>query len=328
MEHAAGDGLSCVAPDCWAGTQDNAYMTTRVDLEEIESTKSEKFLAVVLAAFLLIGSIWFYVKVDDWIGGSRSWALTPAEQRVMHAQDDAWQAQETAVARAEREQTEVGLAKDALDIALAKGDATAELEATYQRELREFEAARAAEDKARARAENLSRQADAIEQKREQQRLSASRQWAIAGVRFAFIVAWFGASLRMVNIMRRQQSRFLPLAFAAAGTGVITALVFATDYITDYIDPLDLGPIVLSVVGATATIGAFIGLQRWLAARIPGRRVRNGECPFCGHPVRSNAESLGTPHCEGCGREVIAPCASCSQPRRVGSPHCGHCGAD
>ena len=98
-------------------------------------------------------------------------------------------------------------------------------------------------------------------------------------------------------------------------------MVFATDYITDYISWQDLGPIVLSAAGVIATVGAFVGLQRWLAARIPGRRVRNGECPFCGHPQRGDA-----PHCEGCGREVIAPCAACSQPRRVGSPHCGACG--
>jgi len=296
-------------------------MATRVDIEDISSTKSEKFLAVVLAAFLLIGSIWFYVKVDDWIGGSRSWELTPAEQTVMRAQDDAWQAHEKANSRVEREKTEVGLAKDALDIALAKGDPTAALEARYQRELDQFEAARAAEDKARTRAEKLSSQASAIERKHEDQRVSAGRQWAIAGIRFGFIIAWFAASLRLVSVLRKRQSRFLALAFAAAGTGVITALVFATDYITDYIDPLDLGPIVLSAVGVAATIASFVGLQRWLAKRLPGRRVRNGECPYCGHPVRGDA-----PHCEGCGRQVTAPCASCGQPRRVGSPHCGACG--
>jgi hypothetical protein len=296
-------------------------MTTRVDIEDISSTTSEKFLAVVLAAFLLIGSIWFYVKVDDWIGGSRSWELTPAEQTVMRAQDDAWQAHEKANSRVEREKTEVGLAKDALDIALAKGDPTAALEARYQRELDQFAAARAAEDKARTRAEKLSSQASAIERKHEDQRLSAGRQWATAGIRFGFIIAWFAASLRLVSVLRKRQSRFLALAFAAAGTGVITALVFATDYITDYIDPLDLGPIVLSAVGAAATIASFVGLQRWLATRLPGRRVRNGECPYCGHPVRGEA-----PHCEGCGRQVTAPCASCGQPRRVGSPHCGACG--
>ncbi len=302
-------------------------MTTRVDIEDVSSAKSEKFLAVVLAAFLLIGSIWFYIKVDDWAGGSRAWEFTPAEQRVMSAQEEAWQAEQTATSRAEREKTEVGLAKDALDIALAKGDSIAELEAKYQDELDQFEAARVAQAKAQAHAEELSRQASVIEKRHENQRLSPSRQWVIAGIRFGFIVVWFGASLRMVSVLRRKQSRFLPLAFAVTGTGVITALVFATDYITDYIDPLDLGPIVLSVFGAVTTVAAFIGLQRWLAARLPGRRVRNGECPFCGHPVRDGAERMGASHCEGCGREVIAPCASCGLPRRVGSPHCGACGA-
>jgi hypothetical protein len=296
-------------------------MTTRVDIEDISSTRSEKFLALVLAAFLLIGSIWFYVKVDDWVGGSRSWEPTAAEQALMRAQDGAWQAHERAATAVEREKTEVGLAKDALDIALAKDAPTAALEARYQRELNQFEVARSVEDQARARAEKLSSQASAIEQQHEHQRLDATRQWAIAGIRFGFIIGWFAASLLLVSALRKRQSRFLPLGFAAVGTGVVTALVYATDYITDYIDPLDLGPIVLSAAGAAATIGAFVGLQRWLAARIPGRRVRNGECPFCGHPVRGDA-----PHCEGCGREVIAPCATCSQPRRVGSPHCGACG--
>jgi hypothetical protein len=301
-------------------------MTTRVDIEDISSTTSEKFLAVVLAAFLLIGSIWFYVRVDDWIGGSRSWEFTPAEQAVMRAQDDAWQAHEKAASRVEREKTEVDLAKDALDIALAKGQATAQLETKYRRELVQFEAARSAEDEARVHAERLSTEARAIEKKHEDQRVSPGRQWTIAGIRFGFIVVWFGASLRLVSALRKRRSRFLALAFAAAATGVVTAVVFATDYITDYIDPLDLGPIVLSVVGAATTVSAFVSLQRWLARRIPGRRVRNGECPYCGHPVRGSAESVGALHCEGCGREVIALCASCGQPRRVGSPHCGACG--
>ena len=69
-------------------------------------------------------------------------------------------------------------------------------------------------------------------------------------------------------------------------------------------------------------VGAFIGLQRWLARRIPGRRVRNRECPFCGHPVRGAG-----PHCEGCGREVLAACAACEQPRRVGASYCAQCGS-
>ena len=52
------------------------------------------------------------------------------------------------------------------------------------------------------------------------------------------------------------------------------------------------------------------------------RRVRKGECPFCGYPVRA-----GGTHCEGCGREVIGDCATCGNERRVGTAHCAACGA-
>ena len=32
------------------------------------------------------------------------------------------------------------------------------------------------------------------------------------------------------------------------------------------------------------------------------------------------------PHCEGCGRDLVAPCARCEAPRRVGTEHCAVCG--
>jgi hypothetical protein len=94
----------------------------------------------------------------------------------------------------------------------------------------------------------------------------------------------------------------------------------AGDYITDYVDPLDFGPLVLALAGASLTLAAFAALQRYLARRVPFRRVRKRECPFCGFPVGPNE------HCEGCGRAVVAECASCAAPRRVGTLHCGACG--
>lgn len=296
-------------------------MTTRVDIEEIESTRSERFLAVVLLAFLLIGTIWFYVKIDEWAGGRPDYAYSASEQRIIDAQGAAYAADEKAQRSLAREESDVRLAKDALDIALAKGEQTGRLEDAYETQRSEFIAAR---ERAADTAQRITAAEDRVAamEKQRTDRPGDARTWVVAGLRLAFILGWLGASLRTLTLMRRRQSRFLPLGFAAVGSAVITALVFATDYILDYIDPLDLGPIVLSAAGAAATIAAFVGLQRWLARRIPGRRVRNGECPFCGHPVRGNA-----PHCEGCGREVIAPCASCDAPRRVGSPHCATCGA-
>ena len=99
------------------------------------------------------------------------------------------------------------------------------------------------------------------------------------------------------------------------------SLVLAGDYVTDYIDVQQLGPLVLSAAGIALTLFAFWWLQRYLAQRLPLRRVRKGECPFCGYPLR------GGDHCEGCGRNVVAECGSCRSPRRVGTLHCGACGA-
>src|SRR3954466_13895720 len=39
-------------------------MTTRVDVEEIETTKGEKLLATILAGFLLVGVLWIYFHID------------------------------------------------------------------------------------------------------------------------------------------------------------------------------------------------------------------------------------------------------------------------
>ena len=108
---------------------------------------------------------------------------------------------------------------------------------------------------------------------------------------------------------------------AFVGYAAVLAFVMAADYLTDYFDPLELGPLVLSLVGIVATLIAMVMLQRYLAKRLPSQRVRKSACPFCGYPVRGNR------HCEGCGRDVIAPCAQCDEPRRVGATHCGACGA-
>jgi hypothetical protein len=100
----------------------------------------------------------------------------------------------------------------------------------------------------------------------------------------------------------------------------ILALVFAGDYTNSYYSAFNLGPLLLSLIGIVLTAISFVVLQRYLARRIPGRRVRKGECPFCGYPSR------GGSHCEGCGREVIGECSSCGKERRVGTSFCASCG--
>jgi hypothetical protein len=120
--------------------------------------------------------------------------------------------------------------------------------------------------------------------------------------------------------MRRRASRWFPLAGSFVGAATILAFVLASDYVTDYVDPFAWGIAFIASLGIAATLLAYWALQRYIARRLPQRRVRRAQCPFCGYPASS-----GT-HCEGCGREVVAPCARCEQPRRVGTVHCAACG--
>lgn len=298
--------------------------TTRVDTEDISSTKSEKFLAVVLTAFILIGAGWAYVKTDSLAGVGHFDDYTSVEQKAFDEQERASEALFVADDASNSAKTDLELARDDLSLAVDRGKPTADLEKEYREAQTSYDEAKVALESAKVEAENAERAAHTAEKGYESRTGNDGswRDWLSAGLRLLLIGVLTLGGLGLIRRVRERESRYLPLGFAVVASGVIMSLVFAVDYISDYVDILDLGPIILSLLGAGATVAAFIGLQKYLARRIPGSRVRKGECPFCGFPV--DAES--GPHCEGCGREVVASCASCESPRRVGSPHCPACG--
>lgn len=302
-------------------------MNTDVDVEEIETTKSEKVLALVLTIFLLIGGIWAYQKIDDVVADALApppgaASLGPRERAAL---DAAFVAQRAVSSASQAESTatrNLEFRREAYRTALDARQPAGRLE-------REYRSAQASLDSAQqrlraARTQLRSAQPAAQSASRHQQeasrRANDRRQLVAFFVRLAFVVAMVVLGYWLLGRLRNRRSRYLPAALAFVGFAAILAFVMATDYVTDYIDPIDLGPLVLSVVGIALTLVAFAALQRYLARRVPFRRVRRLECPFCGYPVR------GTDRCEGCGREVVARCASCEAPRRVGTAHCGACG--
>lgn len=301
-------------------------MSTRVDVEEIETTKSEKLLAAVLAIFVLIGGIWTYQKIDDYVA---EW-LAPTGQVELSAEDEAAIAELNAaseeLARADRAEAEAGermvLAREAYRTALDAGQPAAELRQQYEIAQAEHEQAQADREAANRRALAARPAANVAFKKQEEAFREQSDRHELAAFlfRLGFVLALLALGYWLLGRMRTRRSRYLPTAIALVAATALLALVMAGDYITDYVDPLDLGPLVLSLAGITITLFAFAALQRYLARRVPIRRVRKQECPFCGYPVRGNE------HCEGCGRSVLAGCAKCSAPRRVGTLHCGVCG--
>lgn len=134
-------------------------------------------------------------------------------------------------------------------------------------------------------------------------------------LRLALLILMLAAAYRLLSRLRLRRSRYLPAALAWIGATAVLAAVMAADYTGNYIQFADVGPLAISIAGIALTLVAFAALQRFLA-----KRVRRGDCPFCGFPLSDK------PHCEGCGRAVIASCSSCHEDRRVGTPRCGYCG--
>jgi cell division septum initiation protein DivIVA len=296
-----------------------------VDVEEIQTTKSEKLLAVVLAIFLLIGAIWTYQELDDWV------AETVAPVQVeLSAADRAAIAQSTAAnqrfaaaqTHALEAQSNLELKREAYRTALDAGQPANELEREY--EAAQAELAQAQDEVSAAQVDvEASGPAAAVAYQHQQQQLQTKtdRHELVAFLlRLGLAVGLLGFGYWLMGRLRRTHSRYFPVALAVVGSAAVLALALAADYVTDYVDPVALGPLVLAVVGIGLTLAAFAALQRYLARRVPVRRVRKHECPFCGYPVGQND------HCEGCGRQVVAECASCAEPRRVGTLHCGACG--
>jgi hypothetical protein len=292
--------------------------THAIEIEEIQTTRGEKVLALVLVVFVLIGLVWAYDKLDQ-----RTYHVvqpTAAEQNAIAAHNRA--TQELSLATAERQQalSELELRRERYRTALDAGGVATPLEREYQQAEQELAAADTRVARAQARVAATQPAADAASKRAadEAARLARNEARLTFFLRFVLALVVLGASYGLLLVLRG--SRYFTLGLAAVGAAAVLALVFAGDYAEDYVEWERTGPLALSVAGVGLTIATFWGLQRYLKRRIPLRRVRKRECPFCGFPVGDGAR------CEGCGRAVVADCVQCHAPRRVGVAFCSSCG--
>jgi len=294
-----------------------------LDVEQLQTTKSEKLLALVLAVFLLIGGVWAYQEVDDRVRDAMPLRdPTPAEQQAISALDRAQQARFRADERVRQTRSELELRRERYRTALDAGDPAARLRTQYLAAEKAFEDART--ERARAgRAESAAQPAAARAQERLSRDVEERRdrqELVIFLLRLALALAFVAIAYVLLTRLRERGSRWFPLSGSAVLFATVFAFVVAVDYLTDYFDPFDAGILLLAFLGASVTVVAFWLLQRYLARRLPLRRVRRSQCPYCGFPVGDGER------CEGCGRPVRAPCEHCAEPRRVGTPFCAVCG--
>lgn len=299
-------------------------MRSSTDVEELQITRTEKLLAVVLTAFLLLGGIWTYTRLDNVVRQhvripTAAVASSPAVEREAAAQQRVFDEQE----RSRQALQALELRREAYRTALEAHKPAHALEQKYN-------AAQAAYDGSQKRLAAARHDARAAAPAAEAARRVADAKLGAALdrqerdsflVRLALVLLSIALAYWLLAFMRRRQTRWFPLAGSAVAYATILAFVLAADYVTDYFDPFAWGIAVVSLIGIAATLVAYYGLERYVLQRVPQRRVRRRECPFCGYPLGAGA------HCEGCGREVVAPCANCEAPRRVGTAHCATCGA-
>ena len=308
-------------------------MTTRVDIEQLEVTRGERLLAVVLAGFLLVGGLWGYFELnrtdDEHAFRDPAAELSTAQRALLHRRDVADDRAAAAADRVRDRRRALVDRREAYRTILDEGRRDPQLARRYRESQRRYDAAladaRQRETQARqARAGAQPVEAELARSERAQSKRAEDRErrdeLITVGLRLALVIGLLIAALRLMAWQRRRRSRWALTGYAGVGAAGALALVMGVDYLTDWLDPVDLGPLVLAIAGAAVTLIALGALQRHLARRLPGRRVRRGECPFCGYPSGRGE------HCEGCGRTVLAPCAQCQASRRVGTTHCAACG--
>jgi hypothetical protein len=296
----------------------------RADVEELQTTRTEKLLAVVLTVFLLLGGIWTYTRIDDVVRHHvRVPTQTLAQDPAIVREQAATQRLFRAESRSRQALQDLEVSREAYRTALEAHKPTKRLERAYTAAAAEYAAAKRELNQARAAQASAAPAAQAARQRAEEKVGAALQRQARDSflARLAFVLLSIGFAYWLLANLRRRYTRWFPLAGSAVAFATILALVLTGDYVTDYVNPFEWGIALLALIGITATLLAYLALQRYLLRRIPQRRVRRRQCPFCGYPTGTNT------HCEGCGREIIAPCANCDAPRRVGTAHCGTCGA-
>ncbi|HEY7380773.1 MAG TPA: zinc ribbon domain-containing protein [Gaiella sp.] len=295
-------------------------MTTHaVDADEIQTTRGEKALAVVLGVFILIGLVWAYDRLER----QTSFDVRPssAEQQAIDVNDRATRQLGAAIAGRSRALADVELRRERYRTALDAGQPAPGLERDYATAEQTLKVAEAQVAVARARVAETQPAANAARERQLAKARAVERRDARVSFLFRMVLALAALGLSYALLARLRGSRYLTLGLAAVGASAVLALVFTGDYVEDHVAWRHTGPLALSAAGIVLSVGAFWGLQRYLRRQLPHRRVRKRECPFCGFPAG------GDPSCEGCGRAVVTGCASCGGRRRVGVPFCGSCGS-
>jgi hypothetical protein len=309
------------------------------ELDEIESSRGEKLLAIGLVVFLLIGGFWILDRLGSLPGRPNYEALAAAQglpqaeaafRQVEADYRQGFENSEAARLEMDRARAAYEYKREEYRVALARGLEAPALASSH-------EAARIAFEKASLRFEVADAAREALEGRLvgptkayeaafERVNAAVARaedryQFMVFVLRFGYALPVFGLSVWIWLRLRRKQARFLILATSFMGFAGVQAIGLVGQY--GWYLLRDVGPIAVSVAGSTVCVAGLVALRRFTGnlLRVTAHRLRRGQCPYCAFPAE-----VGAAHCPGCGRSLLGACVLCGRSNRRESSFCGGCG--
>src|SRR4051812_14426174 len=235
-------------------------MSTTIDVEDVQTTKGEKLLAVILTIFLLIGGVWTYQKIDDVVRNTTppdfEYRGTPQEQAAVRRVNTADQRLRAALISVGSATSNLELRREAYRTALDEGRRDPQLRQAYiqaqarlARSQQRVAAARREVAEAQPAAQTAQQHISQVQQGR-----SDKRELLAFVFRLAFVLAGVAIGYWLLARLRRRGSRYYAIGIALVAYSVLLAFAMAVDYLTDYFEPLELGPLVISLFGIGVTL--------------------------------------------------------------------------
>ncbi|NPV71828.1 MAG: hypothetical protein HPY55_14530 [Firmicutes bacterium] len=309
------------------------------EIEQVETGRVERILAVGMVVFLLIGGVWTLNRMSSLVPHPDMPAIEAKHGTAKHndtlnrlrlelQEADRLYAEEAD--RLAKSQAAYEFRREEYRVLLESGKANDAAKSAWELAREDYEAALTRRDVAvtvrdRARGALADEERAENEKRRlvfnEYESAVRLRELKLFLLRCAYTLPVFILALTLWQRMRRTGSRHLILATAFLAFATIQAVVVAAQY--SYHLLRGYMQLAVSLAGTVLTAFGLVALRRYVLnpERLARSRLKRGQCPHCGFPRTAGK------YCVSCGGIIEGACPNCGNPRPVNAPHCPSCGS-
>ena len=305
-----------------------------LEVERVETTRSQKILATILVIFLLIFGIRVVEKLEELPKRPDIYQLE-VEYGIPELEAELWQLQqnltkaegvlEGASRRLQESYEEYLFRREEYRVSLEEGVVDPELEALYNQSRRAYEASKRSYKMALEVRDDIEAKIDQLDMKISEKRSSAWKDYnsemkvygaKVLMARMVFVIPLMIASILSFLRMKRKHSKYLLLtnSFMAFSFILVAYSVLEFVRVTAYF-------LLVSGIGAAISTAVLIYVIRsaFKMEKLALSRIKERKCPYCGTPV------IGR-YCISCGKEIVKPCPECGEDVLKFSLYCPKCG--